>query len=134
MHHDSSSNVCPKDGYVMSPSRGIRGETIWSECSREVAETLGRTKICLLDRPEPRNVSDSANDHTRYRDLPGREWTVKKQCELLLRDKDANVVTLYEACQSLQCETPHRSGYYFAGPALEGTRVLSSHLYLDTDV
>lgn len=24
-------------------------------------------------------------------------------------------------CQNLMCRTPHRSGYYFAGPALDGT-------------
>ncbi|KAL0132957.1 hypothetical protein PUN28_000590 [Cardiocondyla obscurior] len=119
MPHDSSDNACPRDGYIMSPSRGVRGETIWSACSRQVAETLSQTKICLLDQPEPRNAS---NDHSRYRDLPGREWNAKRQCELLLRDKDADVVTLHEACQSLQCETPHRSGYYFAGPALDGTQ------------
>ncbi|XP_011860405.1 PREDICTED: A disintegrin and metalloproteinase with thrombospondin motifs 2 [Vollenhovia emeryi] len=123
MPHDSSGNACPRDGYIMSPSRGVRGETIWSYCSREVAETLTRTKVCLLDRAEPRNGTDAvAHDHSRYRDLPGREWTAKRQCELLLRDKDADVVTLDQACQSLQCETPHRSGYYFAGPALDGTR------------
>ncbi|XP_018405616.1 PREDICTED: A disintegrin and metalloproteinase with thrombospondin motifs 2 [Cyphomyrmex costatus] len=121
MPHDSSGNACPKDGYIMSPSRGVRGETVWSDCSREVAEMLSQTKRCLLDQPEPRNFSDAYN-HLRYRDLPGREWTAKRQCELLLRDKDADVVTLYQACQSLQCETPHRSGYYFAGPALDGTR------------
>lgn len=120
MHHDSTGNACPKDGYIMSPSRGTRGETIWSDCSREIAETLPRTKACLLDA---RNASEHspAFDHSRYRDLPGREWTAKRQCELLLRDKDANVVTLYQACQSLQCETPRRSGYYLAGPALDGT-------------
>lgn len=122
MPHDSSGNACPKDGYIMSPSRGVRGETVWSDCSREVAEMLSQTKQCLLDQPEPRNFSDAlAHNHSRYRDLPGREWTAKRQCELLLRDKDADVVTLYQACQSLQCETPHRSGYYFAGPALDGT-------------
>ncbi|XP_077269582.1 ADAMTS metallopeptidase stall [Temnothorax americanus] len=127
MPHDSSGNACPRDGYIMSPSRGVRGETVWSDCSREVAKTLSRTKICLSDRPEEsRNTSDAlAHDHSRYRDLPGREWTAKRQCELLLRDKDADVVTLYQACQSLQCETPHRSGYYFAGPALDGTRCAS---------
>ncbi|XP_029680560.1 A disintegrin and metalloproteinase with thrombospondin motifs adt-2 isoform X2 [Formica exsecta] len=123
MHHDSSNNACPKDGYIMSPSRGVRGETVWSDCSREIAKTLSQTKPCLLDWPEPGNTSDAAaHDHySRYRDLPGREWTAKRQCELLLRDKDANAVMLYESCQSLRCETPRRSGYYFAGPALDGT-------------
>ncbi|XP_029161135.1 A disintegrin and metalloproteinase with thrombospondin motifs adt-2-like [Nylanderia fulva] len=125
MHHDSSGNACPKDGYIMSPSRGVRGETVWSDCSRKIAETLSQTKPCLLDWPESRNTSDAPaheyDHYSRYRDLPGREWTAKRQCELLLRDKDANVVTLYQSCQSLQCETPRRSGYYFAGPALDGT-------------
>ncbi|EFN82273.1 A disintegrin and metalloproteinase with thrombospondin motifs 16 [Harpegnathos saltator] len=122
MHHDSTGNACPKDGYIMSPSRGTRGETIWSDCSREIAEALPRTKACLLDASRKDTSEHSPSlDHARYRDLPGREWTAKRQCELLLRDKDASVVTLYQACQSLQCETPRRSGYYFAGPALEGT-------------
>lgn len=26
-----------------------------------------------------------------------------------------------QVCENLHCRTPHRSGYYFAGPALEGT-------------
>lgn len=119
MHHDSTGNHCPKDGYIMSPSRGTQGETIWSECSRDVARGLADTKICLLDEAKPNN--DKTVDHTRYLGLPGREWNAKKQCEVLLRDKDAVVVTLSDACQSLQCKTPHRSGYYFAGPALDGT-------------
>ncbi|KAG7203022.1 hypothetical protein KM043_010147 [Ampulex compressa] len=119
MHHDSTGNACPKDGYIMSPSRGTQGETIWSECSRDVAQKLPWTKPCLLDKPTHRN--DNLLDHGRFLDLPGREWTSKRQCEFLLRDKDATVATLHGACQSLQCKTPHRSGYYLAGPALEGT-------------
>ncbi|CAK9808405.1 A disintegrin and metalloproteinase with thrombospondin motifs 2 [Anthophora plagiata] len=119
MHHDSTGNSCPKDGYVMSPSRGTNGETIWSECSRDVARKLSYMKPCLVDRPTP--SSNSRLDHTRFFNLPGREWTAKKQCEVFLRDKDATVATFYKACESLQCKTPHRSGYYFAGPALDGT-------------
>nr|XP_003707422.2 PREDICTED: A disintegrin and metalloproteinase with thrombospondin motifs 2 [Megachile rotundata] len=119
MHHDSTNNACPKDGYIMSPSRGTHGETVWSDCSRDVAQKLFYTKPCLLDRPTAQ--TDSRLDHARFYDLPGREWNAKKQCEVLLRDKDASVATWYKACESLQCKTPHRSGYYFAGPALDGT-------------
>lgn len=119
MHHDSTGNTCPKDGYIMSPSRGTRGETIWSECSRDLARKLSYAKPCLTDKPAPQ--TSSRLDHTRFFDLPGRLWTAKKQCEVLLRDKDAVVATLYEICDALQCSTPHRSGYYFAGPALDGT-------------
>lgn len=119
MHHDSTGNTCPKDGYIMSPSRGIYGETIWSECSREVAQKLPYTKSCLRDK----SIHSSMNnlDHTKFFNLPGREWTAKKQCEMFLRDKDAMVATFFKACESLQCKTPHRNGYFFAGPALDGT-------------
>ncbi|KAF3423109.1 hypothetical protein E2986_06737 [Frieseomelitta varia] len=119
MHHDSTGNACPKDGYIMSPSRGTNGETIWSECSRNVAEKLPYTKPCLKDRPA--SLTNSGLDHTKFFNLPGREWTAKRQCEVFLRDKDATVATYYKVCESLQCKTVHRSGYYFAGPALDGT-------------
>nr|XP_034177349.1 A disintegrin and metalloproteinase with thrombospondin motifs adt-2 [Osmia lignaria] len=119
MHHDSTGNTCPKDGYIMSPSRGLHGETIWSDCSRDLAQRLSYTKPCLTNRPTAQ--TNPHLDHARFYDLPGREWTGKKQCEFLLRDKDASVATWYKACESLQCKTPHRSGYYFAGPALDGT-------------
>lgn len=119
MHHDSTGNTCPKDGYIMSPSRGINGETAWSECSRDVVQNLPYTKPCLKDRPT--SPTSGRLDHSKFFNLPGREWTAKRQCEVLLRDKDATVATLYKVCESLQCKTLHRNGYYFAGPALDGT-------------
>ncbi|GLH04749.1 ADAMTS-4 precursor, putative, partial [Gryllus bimaculatus] len=36
MHHDGGGNSCPKDGFIMSPSRGTYGETVWSTCSADV--------------------------------------------------------------------------------------------------
>ncbi|KAI4481421.1 hypothetical protein M0804_009541 [Polistes exclamans] len=120
MHHDSTGNSCPKDGYIMSPSRGVQGETIWSECSREIVRNLHRNKACLLDKSTLKE--DQSLDHARFLDLPGRKWNAKKQCEVFLRDKDASVATQeHDICQALQCKTLHRSGYYFAGPALDGT-------------
>ncbi|XP_063905245.1 A disintegrin and metalloproteinase with thrombospondin motifs adt-2-like [Zophobas morio] len=119
MHHDSVGNTCPKEGYVMSPSRGTNGETQWSHCSAEVVSKLGWAK-CLQDsaRP-PKNL-----DHSHFLDSPGQVYTAKRQCEILLRDKHAVVAPnqeLSSICFNLQCKTPHRSGYYFAGPALDGT-------------
>ncbi|KAK0085812.1 hypothetical protein PV325_004374 [Microctonus aethiopoides] len=119
MHHDSTGNSCSRDGYIMSPSRGTQGETLWSSCSRQVAIDLPTKKPCLLDKTP--SISDKHLNHIKFLTLPGREWTAKRQCELLLRDKDANFVTLENACQSLKCQSPHRSGYYFSGPALDGT-------------
>ena len=120
MHHDSTGNSCRNDGFIMSPSRGtVQGETNWSECSKNVAIKLPDMKFCLLD--DAAVIIDKILNHSRFHNLPGREWTAKKQCELFLQDEDAIVATLFNACQSLQCINPHKAGYYLAGPALEGT-------------
>lgn len=121
MHHDSSGNSCPKEGYVMSPSRGTNGETQWSSCSAEIMAKLSSWAKCLFDS---NNVPKKNLDHNRYLDEPGRSFTAKKQCEILLRDKNAVVASnqkLDTICYNLQCKTPRRSGFYHAGPALEGT-------------
>ncbi|KAJ8925540.1 hypothetical protein NQ315_009380 [Exocentrus adspersus] len=120
MHHDSSGNSCPKDGYIMSPSRGTNGETQWSTCSAEIMTQLSWAK-CLQDSGKsPKHL-----DHAHFLDTPGQIYTAKRQCELLLRDKAATILPHQELstiCYNLQCTTPHKSGYYFAGPALEGTQ------------
>ncbi|XP_017772302.1 PREDICTED: A disintegrin and metalloproteinase with thrombospondin motifs 6-like [Nicrophorus vespilloides] len=121
MHHDGTGNSCPKEGYVMSPSRGTNGETQWSSCSAEIVSKLSWA-TCLQDSGKPPNP---ALDHTKFMDIPGQIYTIKKQCEILLRDKDAYMSSsqqLSTICYNLQCKTPHRSGYYHAGPALEGTQ------------
>ncbi|KAK6624589.1 hypothetical protein RUM44_011448 [Polyplax serrata] len=120
MHHDSTGNNCPKEGYIMSPSRGTNGETLWSSCSANIMRTMGWAK-CLEDAP---SKPAKKLDHTKYGKQPGVVWGAKKQCEVLLRDSDAeiyNPAELEGICENLRCKTPHRSGFYFAGPALEGT-------------
>ncbi|XP_050295786.1 A disintegrin and metalloproteinase with thrombospondin motifs adt-2-like isoform X1 [Anthonomus grandis grandis] len=119
MHHDSSGNGCSKEGYIMSPSRGTNGETQWSTCSAQIVAKLDWAK-CLKDVAKPLR----GKDHSRFLDIPGRIYTSKKQCEILLRDKDAVMSPSQkqsDVCYSLQCKTPNRSGYYSAGPALDGT-------------
>ncbi|KAL1130092.1 hypothetical protein AAG570_013031, partial [Ranatra chinensis] len=121
MHHDGSSNSCPKDGFIMSPSRGTVGETQWSTCSKQVLGKLSTWADCLYDEP---TMSEPGYDHTKYGDKPGEKWGAKKQCEILLRDHDAHLQDpekTEDICQTLKCRTPHRAGYYFSGPALEGT-------------
>ncbi|XP_049284975.1 A disintegrin and metalloproteinase with thrombospondin motifs adt-2-like [Anopheles funestus] len=119
MHHDSVGNRCPKDGFVMSPSRGTQGETTWSTCSADVISQLNWA-TCLF---ETDSKAVTEYDTTKYYDHPGQAWTAKKQCEVLLTDKDAILASseLPAICQNLRCRTPHRTGFYFAGPALEGT-------------
>ncbi|XP_067203997.1 uncharacterized protein [Linepithema humile] len=124
INHDEGSidSTCQNGKYMMADKLFLLGQTTWSECSRNVTKELWKTKQCLLDHTRRENTEDpNALDHSRYHDLPGRQWTAKAQCELFLRDKDANVVTLHDICQVLQCETPHENKYFFAGPALDGT-------------
>ncbi|XP_067204167.1 A disintegrin and metalloproteinase with thrombospondin motifs adt-2-like isoform X4 [Linepithema humile] len=115
MRHDSL--LCGYDKGIMSPRMGRVGHMTWSECSRYTAEELWTTPKCLGNHTRSKDVYD----HSRYHDLPGREWTAKAQCEIFFRDKDANVVSLLDICKSLQCEMPHKNEYNFTGPALEGT-------------
>uniref|UniRef100_A0A453YZI8 Peptidase M12B domain-containing protein n=1 Tax=Anopheles gambiae TaxID=7165 RepID=A0A453YZI8_ANOGA len=119
MHHDSVGNGCPKDGFVMSPSRGTQGETTWSSCSADVITQLSWAG-CLFEQ-DSKTVAEY--DTSKYYDHPGQVWTAKKQCEVLLTDKDAILASteLPAICQNVRCRTPHRTGFYFAGPALEGT-------------
>lgn len=120
MHHDSSGNSCPKEGFIMSPSRGTSGETQWSTCSAQVMASLGWA-TCLKDSA---TTPHKNLDHGKFLNVPGQKYTAKKQCEILLRDKDAVVSPSQQQesiCYNLQCKTPHRSGFYHAGPALEGT-------------
>nr|XP_012224546.1 PREDICTED: A disintegrin and metalloproteinase with thrombospondin motifs 3-like [Linepithema humile] len=94
----------------------------WSERSRNEIKRVWARRKCLRDHTKPKNLSDAYlfDSFIRY-DLPGREWTAKTQCEVYLRDKNANVVTLYDICETLQCEVPYTNTYYFTGPALAGT-------------
>ncbi|XP_012234414.2 A disintegrin and metalloproteinase with thrombospondin motifs 2-like [Linepithema humile] len=122
INHDNGSfdSTCAKDKYMMADLQYRRGQIAWSECSRNIAKELWKAQPCLRDHTR-RKILEDGLEHSSYRDLPGRNWTAKAQCQLFLRDKDANVITLHDICQVLQCETPHENKYFFAGPALDGT-------------
>ena len=82
MSHDSRGNQCPVDGFIMSHSRGTQGETIWSSCSAEVIKDIRSWAQCLLDRP--REIKREWDAMGRFKGHPGRIYTAKKQCEVLL--------------------------------------------------
>nr|XP_012222648.1 PREDICTED: A disintegrin and metalloproteinase with thrombospondin motifs 12-like isoform X1 [Linepithema humile] len=122
-----------KDTYIMSPEAQPYSEIKWSTHSRDKIQSILQRKLCLRDYAlifdDDNDDSDydvnwstyDIFDNPRYHDLPGRIWTAKEQCEIFMRDKDANVVTLLDICKTLQCETPNRGKSYFAGRALNGT-------------
>lgn len=82
MSHDATDNDCPKDGFIMSPSRGTQGETVWSKCSAEVVKDIGSWAQCLKDVPKVEHEKYNAMD--KFKGQPGRIFTAKKQCEILL--------------------------------------------------
>ena len=67
MSHDSSGNSCPSNGYIMSPSRGTKGETKWSTCSSQ--HMRGLDMACLEDVPI-QQIGDK--DHDVYKNYPGK--------------------------------------------------------------
>ncbi|KPI94766.1 A disintegrin and metalloproteinase with thrombospondin motifs 3 [Papilio xuthus] len=130
MHHDGTGNACARDGYIMSPSRGTHGEASWSRCSAKVAADL-QWATCLLDGSDDDEDIPEQLHHERFGGAPGIVWDAKKQCEVLLRDVDAAPVEESGSggrgggsaaqCAQLTCRSPHRLGFYYAGPALPGT-------------
>lgn len=82
MSHDAKGNDCPTDGFIMSPSRGTQGETIWSLCSAEVVKDIRSWAYCLGD--VPRRIRKEYDAQGRFKGQPGKSYTAKSQCEILL--------------------------------------------------
>jgi len=118
MNHDHKAG-CTRNGFIMSESRGTKGESKWSTCS---VNTLQREELpCLNDNSggavETLDIDAGV--------LPGEVWSATRQCKIFLLDGDANIdhteSTYADMCTSIVCRSPRRDGYYRAGPALEGT-------------
>ena len=64
--------------------------------------------------------------------MPGLQWSSDEQCQFLLRDPEARTdhtdEDLHTICERLYCKSPTKTGYYAAGPALEGKRTLLQRL------
>ncbi|XP_077499772.1 A disintegrin and metalloproteinase with thrombospondin motifs adt-1-like [Amblyomma americanum] len=120
LHDGWPQNDCPSNGFIMSPSRGTKGETTWSPCSALVVHKMG-DRTCLSNRPDGvTGLPDTEDPET----LPGQEWDAHDQCKIFLRDHDAelyNASLINHVCEQVICKTRNRQGYYKAGPALDGT-------------
>lgn len=128
--HDSSGNTCTTEGFIMSPSRGVVGETTWSTCSAKTLASI--TETCMNDIPSGKFPD---YNHNKYGNKPGQLWTADEQCRILLRDKAAVAYFATNAdiagsCNSMKCRTPNRVGFFTSGPALPGT-VCGSSMWCD---
>ena len=114
MNHDSKGNDCSHEGFVMSPTRGLEGETGWSHCSRDLLVKLDLA--CLKNHP-----GQVAVDHLyKFRDFPGFAIDAKAQCEFASHDHSATVANSgREMCRGLECVS--RGKDVSAGLALDGT-------------
>jgi len=122
MSHDHSSG-CEMNGYIMSASRGTKGESAWSSCSvNSLSRSINQGDLDCLNDNNAKEVEKIGLSTNVY---PGEVWGASAQCQIFLLDTDAHIdhneADFQEMCYSIKCRTPKREGYYRAGPALEGT-------------
>ena len=99
---------CTKDGFIMSPSRGTKGESRWSQCS---VQALREADLSCLEEN-----SGGAQEHLDIEAgvYPGEVWSANRQCQIFLLDSDAHMdhtdASFAKMCYSLKCRTPKREG------------------------
>ena len=107
MYHDDTAG-CSKEGFIMSPSRGTKGETQWSQCSVQA--------LSQADLPCLQENSAGATEHLDLKAgvYPGEVWSADRQCQIFLLDSDAHMdhteTTYDKMCYSLKCRTLKREG------------------------
>ncbi|XP_033822134.1 A disintegrin and metalloproteinase with thrombospondin motifs 9-like [Periophthalmus magnuspinnatus] len=105
MPHDDS-NKCKEDGvkvqqHVMAPTLNYNTNPwMWSKCSRKFITEFLDTGYgeCLLDEPVSR-------PYTLSQRLPGRVYSVNKQCELIF-GPGTQVCPYMTQCRRLWCTSP----------------------------
>lgn len=116
MKHDDKDG-CRRDGYIMSPTRGTKGETQWSSCSAEFLRKTDKLK-CLHEDAAAVSLTLEVGK------LPGEVWSADQQCQIFFLSQAATVYphqALESICYSIKCVMPGKRGFQRAGPALEGT-------------
>ena len=100
----------------MSPSRGTKGESRWSQCS---VRALREADLSCLEEN-----SGGAQEHLDIEAgvYPGEVWSANRQCQIFLLDSDAHMdhtdASFAKMCYSLKCRTPKREGENKANQAL----------------
>jgi len=122
MSHDHKEG-CERNGYIMSESRGTKGESQWSQCSvNSLSNGISSGQLSCLDDDNGKKAETLGMEKDTY---PGEVWDADAQCKIFLLDNDARIdhtdSNIKDVCYSIKCRTPQRQGYYRAGPALEGT-------------
>ena len=107
----------------MCPGEKQYKENKWSLSNRILMNLTLENKWCLKDQMQHDYLDSlftyASNTSLHSQNLSGRKCSAKKQCESLLHDENANVITLHDICQYLQCESSHKT-YLFPGRMLQG--------------
>ena len=115
-HDGSPLNTCPNNGYIMSSSRGTKGENTWSSCSAKVFSVVEQK--CLAS---PQTTSEPYP----LVENPGRVIDGHEQCKYFLSSKAAYMFQPNpenDICSNtIYCRSSNLISYFTAGPALEGT-------------
>ena len=128
-HDGLPLNECPVNGFIMSSSRGTKGENTWSICSAKMF-SITESK-CLIPKDYPRK------DSTPFKLIkyPGQAIDGHDQCKLFLSSPFAFMFqpnSENDICNNtVYCRSNELIGYYTAGPALEGTVCRPGHLCKD---
>lgn len=69
---------------------------------------------CLFKSNTRHSAAFQKLDHNKFADKPGQAWDAKKQCELLLLDSDAKVMTTETNLISSQQQSEVRLYYYLS--------------------
>lgn len=122
MRHDSfSCQTGSQTGTIMSRTRSVRGQTIWSPCSGQKVRENKRL-VCLADRPHVLN-SQLQWDHSKTQQVPGYFYTAQEQCRFFFHGKEGADIANPEndplLCENLVCKQGEEE--VNTGPPLEGT-------------
>jgi hypothetical protein len=125
-HDGQGINTCPNNGFIMSSSRGTKGENTWSVCSAKIFSLVQHK--CLV-------IKNESSFYTLV-ELPGQVIDAHDQCKFFLSSKEAFMYQpnpQNDICSNtVYCRASNLIGYYTAGSALEGTPCGKGKLCIDS--
>merc|ERR1711962_670766 len=87
MSHDHKEG-CDRNGFIMSESRGTKGESRWSQCSvNSLSRYISDGSLSCLEDDNAKKAESLGLENEVY---PGEVWSANSQCQIFLLDSDAH--------------------------------------------